>query len=144
MMRIRPAVPSDEPAIRSLLEAGGLRTRDLVPASTQGFLVAVDGPALVGTVAVESAGHEGLLRSLAVDARAHRRGLGSQLVTAAETQARGQGITHLYLLTDTASRFFERLGYRPIPRDSAPPFVRGTEQFRGLCPASSTLMEKSL
>jgi len=72
-----------------------------------------------------------LLRSLAVDASVRGRGCARALVAAAERYARGRGVRRIYLLTTTAAKFFERLGYGAVARDA-------------LCPSSSAFMAKNL
>jgi len=47
-------------------------------------------------------------------------------------------------LTTTAERYFERLGFKAIGRDAAPPEVRETREYSSLCPSFSSLMMKSL
>ena len=58
--------------------------------------------------------------------------------------ARTRGVAEIYLLTNTAERFFERVGYQRMPRDSAPAAIRTTQEFAALCPASAALMRKRL
>ena len=62
----------------------------------------------------------------------------------AERHARSRGVRELYLLTTTAERFFERLGYRRTGRENAPEAIRGTQEFSGLCPSSSAFLVKEL
>jgi amino-acid N-acetyltransferase len=50
----------------------------------------------------------------------------------------------MYLLTTTAETFFERRGYRRVDRIQAPPAIKLTPEFAGLCPASSAFMIKRL
>lgn len=52
------------------------------------------------------------LAGLFVVETARRRGVGAALVRAAEDQARSHGFARLYLYTDTARAFYERLGWR--------------------------------
>lgn len=143
-MRIAAAQRGDEPAIRSLLESAGLLTSDLTTDRLKHFLVSVDARAVIGVVGVEIDGDVGLLRSLAVMESARGQGLGRRLCDAAETLARDRGVNALYLLTTNAEPFFAACGYRPSQREAAPAAIRRTEQFTGLCPASSSLMEKML
>jgi protein-tyrosine-phosphatase len=53
-------------------------------------------------------------------------------------------IEQLFLLTQTAQRFFEHQGYRVIDRQSVPRDVQGSAEFRSLCPASAVCMAKDL
>ena len=93
---------------------------------------------------VEAYDGVGLLRSLAVDAAARSQGLATALVRHVEAYAVEHGISHMYLLTNTAESFFERLGYRRLPREVAPPAVRATREFTSLCPDDAAFMGKSL
>jgi amino-acid N-acetyltransferase len=70
--------------------------------------------------------------------------LGRRLVEHAEQHARERGASTVYLLTTTAESFFRSHGYTVTPRDSAPPAIRSTPEFAGLCPASSAFMSKRL
>lgn len=63
---------------------------------------------------------------------------------AAEARARSHGVQQLCLLTTTAERFFERLGYERADREAAPTAIRGTSEFTSLCPASAAFMRKRL
>ena len=81
---------------------------------------------------------------LGLDPRFRKRGLAQQLTQKAEEYATSLGIEELYLLTTTAENFFLMRGYQGIERISAPPEIRGTAEFQGLCPVSSVCMIKQL
>ena len=93
---------------------------------------------------VELFGDVALLRSLAVSADARSSGMGTALVRHVESYAVSQGVRTLYLLTTTAEGFFARLGYASVAREAAPPAIRSTPEFAGICPASSAFMSKQL
>jgi N-acetylglutamate synthase-like GNAT family acetyltransferase len=71
-------------------------------------------------------------------------GLGQLIVSELERSAHAAQITRLILLTQTATEFFARQGYRVIERSSAPEEIQESEEFRSLCPDSATCMAKSL
>jgi len=71
-------------------------------------------------------------------------GLGSALVAHAESHARSEGISTLYLLTTTAERFFAARGYVAAERAAAPATIRDTREFADICPISSAFMQKCL
>jgi hypothetical protein len=58
--------------------------------------------------------------------------------------ARAADVTELILLTQTAKPFFARQNYRTIERESVPPAMLASEEFRSLCPESATCMAKTL
>lgn len=130
-----------------LLEQCGLPVADIAPGPNQEFFGAggKNGlTSLTGLVGLERHGPVALLRSLAVSPAQRGNGLGRQLVAQAEQYAISQGVNHLFLLTTTAADFFAKLGYAATARDKAPPAIRASTQFSGLCPASSNFMSKQL
>lgn len=128
--------------VEALLSEAQLPIADLASSRSLNLLGLRGGHRLVGVVGVEVYGCVGLLRSLAVE-QAHRNsGLGSSLVSNAETWAAKQGIKTLYLLTTTAAQFFAKRGYEAVPRSEAPAAIAATAQFSDLCPASSAFMRK--
>jgi protein-tyrosine-phosphatase/N-acetylglutamate synthase-like GNAT family acetyltransferase len=143
-MLIESAATDDEAAIKSLLAAADLPTADWSPELLQASVVARKGERVVGVGAIERRGQSGLLRSVAVAAELRGTGMGRDIVTALEQRARRDGLSALYLLTTTASGFFERLGYRALSREDAPVAIRMTAQFGSLYPASSVFMRKPM
>ena len=129
--------------IRSLLEEAGLPTRDLGSARPEFVVLRADGR-VAAAGALEHFGDSALLRSVVVAAARRGRGLGQMVVEELERRARSTDVGQLFLLTQTASDFFARLGYRVIERASAPPDLQQSEEFRSLCPASAICMCKVL
>lgn len=141
--RLDGPAPVEPEEARALVAAAGLPTADL-DASPARWLGVWRAGALAGVVATESYGGEAVLRSLAVDPAARGAGLGGELVSAAEAQARRLGARRLALLTTTAAPFFERRGYAPTDRDALSAAVRASSQFAGVCPASAACLAVAL
>ena len=141
---LSPASAADWPEVSALLRASRLPTADLDEVSAPHFLIAREGAALAGCVAVEPYGAAGLLRSLAVAPEARGHGLGARLVDAAEARARDAGVAALYLLTTTAAPFFAARGYAPVDRADVPEAVRQSSEFASVCPASAACLGKLL
>ena len=59
-------------------------------------------------------------------------------------KAKAKGLTELFLLTTTAAAFFERLGFRAVPLDTAPLPIQHTQEFSTLCPSSAVLMRRAV
>ncbi|NML60498.1 GNAT family N-acetyltransferase [Massilia sp. RP-1-19] len=144
MATIRQATTADLPEIGQILENAGLPFSDIGPSHLPDFLVVEKDSAVVGCVGIERYGRDALLRSLAVDASRQGVGQGRHLVEAIEAHARQSGIARLFLLTTSASGFFEDHGYRAIAREDAPEALRHSTQFSKFCPASAVCMEKDL
>jgi N-acetylglutamate synthase-like GNAT family acetyltransferase len=131
-------------AVKSLLAESDLPSSDLTADHLKHFFGCGPKERLTGVVGLEIYGEAALLRSLAVTQDCRGNGFGKALVAKAETYARSHGVTEIYLLTSTAERFFERLGYRPASREAAPETIRRTREFADLCPSSSAFMVKEL
>ncbi len=135
--------PSEREA-RRLLGESGLPTADLTPEHFEHFFGCGSTRAPQGVIGLEIYGSEALLRSLAVSPATRGRGCGKALVAEAERYARSRGVMRMYLLTTSAEKFFERLGYARAAREAAPESIRATREFSGLCPSSSAFMLKEL
>lgn len=140
---IRPATPNDWDRVAQLLAASSLPLDGAREHATD-FVVAERDGALVGCAAVERYGDAGLLRSVAVAASERGNGTGAALVARCMDAARASGIDTLVLLTTTADRYFPRFGFETIDRDAVPAAVRESAEFRGACPASATVMRRTL
>jgi amino-acid N-acetyltransferase len=127
-----------------LLALAELPTEDLTEAHCDHFFFAGPASRPTGLVGVELFGDVALLRSLVVVAERRGRGEGFALLDYAEGYSRARGVRQLYLLTTTAEGFFTKHGYARATRESAPPEIRATREFAGICPANSAFMVRQL
>lgn len=132
-MRIRPMAPADAGQVAELVTQLGypsspsqLARRFALVADRpdHGVLVAVapDG-AVLGVIHLRVAGllemePTAVIESLVIDERARGRGIGGQLVAAAEQWARARGVGAVWVRSNVtrvaAHRFYERLGYTRV------------------------------
>jgi amino-acid N-acetyltransferase len=133
----------DLAAVTALLTEAGLPIGDLAEAAPQ-FSVIRDGQRTVAAGALQRFGSVALVRSVVVAADRRGSSLGRTIVQELERIALAANIGQLVLLTQTADKFFERLGYRMIPRAEAPQAVQASEEFHSLCPSSATCMVKTI
>lgn len=140
---LRTARRDDLPAVEKLLTDAKLPL-DGVEAALDSFVVAEENDELVGVAGLEVCCENALLRSVAVTPDWRSRGLGRALVTRVIADAESRGINALYLLTTTAERYFPSFGFRQVSRESVPPDVRASAEFREACPASAVVMSRSL
>lgn len=141
-MPIEPQPTIDE--VVSLLTECGLPVSDISPASPAQFFGIHQDGTLAAVVGLELYPAAGLLRSLAVKPACRGRGLARDLVAYAESFAASRGVASLFLLTTDKAGFFQKLGYSTAARNAAPPAIRATSQFSGLCPASSAFLSKNI
>lgn len=143
MTEIVPAGTSDLGAVRTLLVEAGLPLDGLMAVVTVPF-VARDGDRIVAAVALERHGEDGLLRSLVVGPEHRDMGLGTALLDAAESEALRLGLGAVYLLTETASRFFAGRGYDRIDRADAPQAIMKSVEWSAACADTAVPMRKRL
>jgi N-acetylglutamate synthase-like GNAT family acetyltransferase len=136
---IERARPEDWSQIEELLRARALPLEGAKEHLSE-FLVALDSGTVLGTAALEVYGADGLLRSVAVQEHLAGRGLGTALVKAALARAESLGLRELYLLTTTAADYFERHGFKRISIQDVPSALSASQELRGACPASATVM----
>lgn len=140
---LRSARPEDYTTVVALLESARLPVAGVDEWFTR-FIVAEDDGRIVGVAGLEVYGTDGLLRSVAVADAWRGHGLGSALTNEVLRAATRDGITAVYLLTQTAETFFPRYGFRRITREEASDAVKASLEFRELCPVSSAVMVRSL
>ncbi|HEV7145928.1 MAG TPA: amino-acid N-acetyltransferase [Pedococcus sp.] len=126
---VRPARTFDVRAIRALVEplakAGVLVTKDAVTyyEAVQQFRVAELDGVVVGCGALHVMWEDlAEIRTLAVDPRAHGRGVGAALLTTLMEDARSLGVGRLFCLTFEVD-FFSRHGFEPIEGQAVDPVV---------------------
>ena len=137
------ARPSLQVAVQ-LLQDASLPTEDLTASHCEHFYFTGPASQPTGLVGLEIFGDVALLRSLVVTPQRRGAGEGASLLRYAEAEARSRGVRVLYLLTTTAERFFAKHGYQRAARETAPPAIRRTPEFAGICPASSAFMTRAL
>jgi amino-acid N-acetyltransferase len=140
---VEPARGHDLGSALELLSRVGLATEGVADHFGH-YLVIREDADLVGIAGLELHEPLALLRSVAVDPALQGEGLGTQLVRACEDLARRLGIEAIYLLTTTAQRFFQHLGYEETDREEAPTAIRESWDFQVGCPKSAVLMSKAL
>ena len=140
---ITKAIAAQRQSIIQLLQAEKLPVDDL-PASLDNFFVATDNNNVIAAIGVELYGDCGLLRSMVVDRDYRSKYIASQLVQELESHAKTNGVNCMYLLTETASQYFERKGYQRIARDQVPEPLKASSEFSHVCPVSAIVMKKLL
>jgi amino-acid N-acetyltransferase len=137
-MTIRKAVPADWHAIEALLGTCALPL-DGARDHLADFLV-YEREGIVGCVGAEVYGANALLRSLAVDAKARKSGVGGALAGAMISRLKTRGVSAIALLTTTAERYFAARGFEVIKRGQMPRALHASAEMKGACPDSAVAM----
>jgi len=132
------------PTAKAMLNANDLLYSDVSLGDGKIFFGCRSGKHWLGLVGLECHGDSALLRSLLVEQRARKRGLGGQLVGYCEKFCKDQRISTLYLLTETAQPFFSKLGYVTACREHAPSAINATRQASSLCSKEAVMMLKHI
>lgn len=136
---IRKATRADSAAVLDLarearlLEAG-------IGESIEDFDVAEQQGRIIGSAGLERHGDDALLRTVVVAPARRGEGIGQLLVEAGMRRARVLELRAVYLLTTTAREFFDGVGFEVMTRDSAPPGIRESWEFKIGCPGTAVLM----
>jgi amino-acid N-acetyltransferase len=127
--------------IEALLTENKLPVSDL-PGTLENFLIAVNEDELIGVIGLEIYGRYGLLRSLAVKSDHRNQGIASTLLEQLEELAKKKGLDEIYLLTETADKYFGSKHYGRISRAEVPNEVQQSSEFSFVCPQSAVVMRK--
>jgi amino-acid N-acetyltransferase len=111
---------------------------------THNFYGIFDKDDLVAAGGLEPAANYALLRSLVVQERYRDRGLARVMSEFLINQAHSEGKKAVYLLTETAERYFEKLGFCRLDRAKVPLEIMQTRQFTSLCPDTASCMVMTL
>ncbi len=138
--KFREAVKRDHNAIQSLLERTKLPT-EAVDSGAAAFYVGESDGIIVGAAGFEFYGNDALLRSVAVEPSAQRRGLGSEIVDFMVDLARQKKLRNVVLLTETAKGFFAKKNFQVIDRSSVEnEAMKQSPEFTYACPKSAVCM----
>jgi glycerol 3-phosphatase-2 len=144
--RFRRATQDEAGRIAKLLAESGLSAEGVADRIDGTIVSRGDTPSqdVDATACLQREDGYGILRSVAVRTSLRRKGLGILAVAAAIEEARGAGIRHVSLFTETAKAFFERLGFHNVEREDLPHPVRSSSHAAEECAESATAMVRDL
>lgn len=99
---------------------------------------------LIGCVGLEIYEEYALLRSAAIHPNHQGKNYGKQLILAIIAFSKLIGAKQLFLLTETAEQFFEKMGFTKIERLQVPDIVKTSIEFESLCDESAIVMTLQL
>jgi len=135
---------NDAGELAAALAAAKLPSDDISEGGRRFWRAIDETGAVIGYGGFEGSGADLLLRSVVVLPARRGSGLGRDLIDALLREAQGTGAKRVWLLTTSAADFFDRLGFERKDRADAPAVVTQSRQFTGLCPASATVLVKSV
>lgn len=137
-------VPGDDPRLASALRSAALPLDDLTAPGRTFFAYRTSAGDLIGFGGYEALGENALLRSIVVLPEARSKALGRNLVALLQRRAFDEGARRAWVLTTTATPFFEKIGFKPVSREDTPATVLATRQATSLCPADATILARTI
>ena len=137
-------MPGSNPALVAALRVEDLPTDDLEEPNRTFFVYRTLGGVIVGFAGYELYGPDVFLRSVVVPPDGRSKRVGRNLIPLLLYRAARQGAREAWLLTEHASGFFEKIGFKHRTRGEAPASILATRQVKSLCPASAALMSRTL
>ncbi len=130
-------------SVVSLLKSFNLVYED-IKAHFVNFSVALDNNKIIGCAGFEKHDEIGLLRSVAVSLEFQGKGVGHMLIKSILKNAEQEGIKVFYLLTDTASSFFSKFGFKIVSRTEVDERIKTTYEYSEACSEKAIVMIKHL
>jgi amino-acid N-acetyltransferase len=128
---IQKAGSKDFDKICQLLSEEKLPAEDINPL-LEHFFVAVGENEITGVIGMDKYANDGLLRSAVVKSTHRNSGIAAALVNQLFDYAKQQHVLTLYLITNTAEKYFEKRGFHRIERNEVPETVLQSNEFKGL------------
>ena len=139
LLEIRRATEADKEYIFSLLKRTGLTTSGIE--ETSYFHICTEGEKTVGCFGIVCSNDGAMLRSFAVEPEMQGMGIGHFMAIRTLKYAIDAGILPLYLLTNTADKFFAKFGFTEIERKDIPDIIMDSTTLGEYCPFTSICMK---
>ena len=139
---IEKPIAEDLQEVKQLLRQNKLPVEDI--ADLLHFFIVRKDKKIIGVIGLEVYNQYGLLRSMATSATYRNLGLAASLVDKLLQYAAELGLKEMYLLTETAEKYFEKRSFHKIERESVPEAIKQSKEFSHLCPSSAVVMKKDI
>ena len=136
IVRLQPAHLAQ---LEELLRQNNLPTQDCAE-QAQNVYGIFDSDNLIAAGGLEPAADYALLRSVVVMEQYRGSGLARKISAYLISLAESEGRRAVYLLTETAGSYFQKLGFTPLSRAKVPVAIAQTRQFSALCPDSASCL----
>lgn len=142
-LQVNRASEEDSGLIIRLLREYDLPTEDIGVSDIE-FYIVKESENLVACVGLEVNQDTALLRSMAIKKESAHQGIGTQLVNFILDESSAKQLKSLFLLTETAAPFFEKLGFITVERNSVPAAIQHSKEFSELCADTAVCMKIDL
>jgi amino-acid N-acetyltransferase len=95
---------------------------------------------IVGTGGLEIQDPFALMRSVSVVKDHRNKQIGKHITSDLVDNVKRSNLKALYLMTETATSFFQKLGFETVDRERVPSEIKSTSEFSHVCPVSAACM----
>ncbi|CAE6830932.1 hypothetical protein R69746_06496 [Paraburkholderia aspalathi] len=138
------AIAGNDTGLANALRSADLPRSDLNEPGRSFFTFSTLAGSHVGYGGFEQCGSDVLVRSVIVEPHHRGKGIGRNLIAVLLREAFDAGARTAWLLTTGATALFEKAGFKPVTRDAAPAAILATRQATDLCPATATLLSRTI
>jgi|GEM_PF-3081045 len=128
MLLFRTANSYDLHAISQLLQATNLNN-DGIEAYLGNFIILIINNKIIGAAGIENHFPYALKRAVAISHEHQHKQLGVKIINALLDKLHHQNFKAYYLLTETASVFFEKLSFITSSRENIPAAIKSINEF---------------
>ena len=141
---IRISRSNDFLPVKQLLDDSHLPIEGVLDQFDNYFILENQNSEIIGCAGLEIYNQYGLLRSVVVRSEFQNKKFGSVLIQKMEEFGKSKNVKEIYLLTETAEKFFSKHGYKVIPRDSVPKHIQESYEYGTACKVSAIVMKKQI
>ena len=138
-MSYRKATVADLVSIEGMLKDNNLPYIDCID-HIDNFIIKENNRKVIGLGGIEIYGSNALIRSIVVTKNQRGKGIAKDIFKIIKENACSLGVNKIYLLTETAMDYFEKLNFTKVNRTEVPESIMNTKQFKTLCPSSAIVM----
>lgn len=139
-MDLKP-IENKSDIVSELLQQNNLSTEGITEKNVQ-FFAMYEEEIVLGIGAFTVCGEFAMLRSVCINHRYQKRGLGNVLCNQLFIKAKELGLENIYLLTDTAERFFKKQNFNRIKREELPKVLENNILVQSACSMNSVVMHR--
>lgn len=133
-----------DPGLVAALAAENLPTDDLTEPGRRFFVYCTLSGEVVGYAGWELYATDVFLRSLVVLPAWRGKDVGKAIVARIARRAFDEGARTAWLMTTSATSFFEAIHFKRVERADAPKAILDTRQAKGLCPSSAVILTRAI
>lgn len=141
---IRSSCSNDLPAVKKLLKDLHLPIEGVQDQFKNYIILENQSKELIGVAGLEIYNQFGLLRSVAVHQKFQNKNFGTDMVKKVEEFGKSKNLKEIYLLTETAEKFFSKHGYTIVQRDLVPKVIQASYEYSTACKVSAIVMKKCI